>query len=249
MSGEAIATPPAERSLIETHISSLVLAGDTVYKLHKPLKLDFLDFSTPELRRADSLEELRLNRRTAPQIYLDVLPIVGTPQTPSIASAGDAAQAFDWVLRMRRFEQDALLDAMAREGRLTEAHIDALAERIAAFHAALPPAPPQFGRPEEVRHWALVNLDALQRAAASSAQTARIDALRAWTEREGQCSGAVLGIDRARAVEVPVFAVWRGCCFGGRSLCCQPCQQSQPCQQKPVLPAACQQSDQCCCQA
>mgnify|MGYP002400741180 CR=1 FL=1 len=184
MSGEAIATPPAERSLIETHISSLVLAGDTVYKLHKPLKLDFLDFSTPELRRADSLEELRLNRRTAPQIYLDVLPIVGTPQTPSIASAGDAAQAFDWVLRMRRFEQRDLLDAMAREGRLTEAHVDALAERIAAFHAALPPAPPQFGRPEEVRHWALVNLDALQRAAVSSAQTARIDALRAWTERE-----------------------------------------------------------------
>jgi len=80
MRGDAFATPPAERSLIETHISSLVLAGCYVYKLRKPLKLDFLDFSTPALRHFDCLEELRLNRRTAPQLYVDVLPIVGTPE-------------------------------------------------------------------------------------------------------------------------------------------------------------------------
>ena len=95
MKGDAIATPPAERTLIETHISSLVLAGGYVYKLRKPLVLDFLDFSTPALRRADCLEELRLNRRTAPQIYLDVLPIVGTPEAPRIGAACDTAQAFD----------------------------------------------------------------------------------------------------------------------------------------------------------
>ncbi len=184
MSGDAIATPPAERSLIETHISSLVLAGSYVYKLRKPLKLDFLDFSTPALRRTDCLEELRLNRRTAPQIYLDVLPIIGTPETPHIGTACDAAQAFDWVLRMRRFEQSALLDAMAREGRLTEAHIDALAGRVAAFHGALPPAPPEHGRPAAVRNWALANLDDLRVAAASPVQTARIAALRTWTDRE-----------------------------------------------------------------
>ncbi|HRP29087.1 MAG TPA: AAA family ATPase [Burkholderiaceae bacterium] len=184
LAGDAIAAPPSERELIETHISSLILAGDIVYKLHKPLKLDFLDFSTPELRRADCLEELRLNRRTAPQLYLDVLPLVGTADAPRIGAAGDAARAFDWVLRMRRFEQSALLDAMAREGRLTEAHIDALAERIAAFHAALAPAPPQYGAPEAARGWALANLDALDAAATSPAQTARIVALRRWTDRE-----------------------------------------------------------------
>ena len=184
MTGDAIATPPAERSLIETHISNLVLAGGTVYKLRKPLKLDFLDFSTPALRRTDCLEELRLNRRTAPQIYLDVLPIVGEPEAPIIGTACDDAQAFDWLLRMRRFEQSALLDAMAREGRLTEAHIDALAERVAAFHGALPPAPPEHGRPAAVRSWALANLDDLRVAAASPSQMARIAALRAWTDRE-----------------------------------------------------------------
>lgn len=184
MTGDAIAAPPAERLLIETHISSLVLAGERVYKLHKPLKLDFLDFTTPALRRADGAAELRLNRRTAPQIYLDVLPIVGTPQAPRIGSAADAAQAFDWVLLMRRFEQGALLDAMAREGRLTESHIDALAERIAAFHAALPPSPPPYGTPEAARNWAFANLDALRAAAALPQQAATVAALRDWTDRE-----------------------------------------------------------------
>ena len=184
MKGDAIATPPAERTLIETHISSLVLAGGYVYKLRKPLVLDFLDFSTPALRRADCLEELRLNRRTAPQIYLDVLPIVGTPEAPRIGAACDTAQAFDWLLRMRRFEQSALLDAMAREGRLTEVHIDALAERVAAFHGALPPAHAGHDHAASVRNWALANLDALRSAAATPAQSARVDALRRWTDRE-----------------------------------------------------------------
>lgn len=184
MTGDAIATPPAERSLIETHISSLVLAGGHVYKLCKPLKLDFLDFSTPALRRANGLAELRLNQRTAPQIYLDVLPLIDTPEAPRIGSACDTARAFDWLLRMRRFEQGALLDAMAREGRLTEAHIDALAARVAAFHGVLPPAPPEFGRPAAIRNWALANLEDLRVAAASPGQAARIAALRNWTDRE-----------------------------------------------------------------
>ena len=184
MSGDAIAAPPGERTLIETHISSLVLAGGYVYKLRKPLKLDFLDFSTPALRRADCLEELRLNRRTAPQLYVDVLPIVGTPDAPRIGTPSDAARAFDWLLRMRRFEQRDLLDAMAREGRLTEAHIDALARRVAAFHCTLPPAPDAFGQAAAVRNWSMATLDALRIAAASPAQTARIAALRAWTDRE-----------------------------------------------------------------
>lgn len=185
LTGDAIATPPAERTLIETHISSLVLAGSYVYKLRKPLVLDFLDFSTPALRRADCLDELRLNRRTAPQIYLDVLPIVGTPDAPRIGSACDTAQAFDWVLRMRRFEQGALLDAMAREGRLTEAHVDALAERVAAFHGTLPPiVSAEHRHAATVRAWALANLDALRIAAATPAQSARIAALRGWTDRE-----------------------------------------------------------------
>ncbi|MCO5123767.1 MAG: AAA family ATPase [Rhizobacter sp.] len=188
MRGDAFATPPAERSLIETHISSLVLAGCYVYKLRKPLKLDFLDFSTPALRHFDCLEELRLNRRTAPQLYVDVLPIVGTPEAPRIGTHADAPRAIDWALRMRRFDQDLLLDAMARAGTLAATHIDALAERVATFHASLPPAPPMHdharGQAATVRAWALANLDALRAAATSAAQAERVAALRRWTDRE-----------------------------------------------------------------
>ncbi len=186
--GDALAAPPAERELIETHISSVVLAGAYVYKLRKPLKLDFLDFSTPALRRADCLEELRLNSRTAPQLYVDVLPVVGTPDAPRIGAHAEAPRAIDWVLRMRRFDQTHLLDAMARAGTLVAAHIDALAERVAAFHATLPPAPPlpghDRGHAAAVRAWALANLDALRAGAASPAQAERIAALRRWTDRE-----------------------------------------------------------------
>ncbi len=190
--GDAFATPPAERSLIETHISSLVLAGGYVYKLRKPLKFDFLDFSTPALRHFDCLEELRLNNRTAPQLYVDVLPIVGTPDAPRIGTHADAPRAIDWALRMRRFDQDHLLDAMARAGTLAAAQIDALAERVAAFHASLPPAPPLHDRDHDhsrgqaatVRAWALANLDALRAGATSAAQVERIAALRRWTDRE-----------------------------------------------------------------
>jgi hypothetical protein len=61
-----------------------------------------------------------LNRRTAPQLYLDVLPVIGTPDAPRFGEAGDAAQrAIDWVLRMHRFDDGALLDSMAHAGTLT----------------------------------------------------------------------------------------------------------------------------------
>ncbi|MDP3083618.1 MAG: hypothetical protein Q8N44_08005, partial [Rubrivivax sp.] len=102
LGGPALAGPPDQRKLIQTHISSLVLAGDETWKLRKPLQLDFLDFSTTALRRADCEAELRLNRRTAPALYLDVLPVTGSAQAPHIGGA--AEDAIDWVLRMRRFD-------------------------------------------------------------------------------------------------------------------------------------------------
>lgn len=97
--------PDTER--IETHISWLLLSGEHAYKLKKPLTLDFLDFGTLAQRRTACAEELRINRRTAPDIYLGVLPITGTPAAPRLG--GDAAQAIDWAVHMRRFPAGALL--------------------------------------------------------------------------------------------------------------------------------------------
>ena len=73
-----------DTELIETHISWLLLAGADAYKLKKPVKLDFLDFSRLEQRRAACDEELRINRRTAPDLYRGVLPVTGSPDVTTL---------------------------------------------------------------------------------------------------------------------------------------------------------------------
>jgi aminoglycoside phosphotransferase family enzyme/predicted kinase len=140
---EPLPDPPrVER--IETHISTLLLAGDGALKLKKPLALGFLDFGTLARREHCCREELRINRRTAPALYRDVLPVTGSLQAPRIGGDGPV---LDWALWMRRFDNDRLYDRLARRGELTVEHVDALAEVVAAFHAALPPSPPSFGDP------------------------------------------------------------------------------------------------------
>ena len=111
---------------IETHISTVLLAGDYAYKFKKPVNLGFLDFTTLELRRHYCEEELRLNRRLAPRLYLDIVAIVGTVDRPLVASA-DAPDAIEYAVRMRRFAQAALLDHMLANGELRPHHLDALA--------------------------------------------------------------------------------------------------------------------------
>jgi aminoglycoside phosphotransferase family enzyme/predicted kinase len=172
--------------LVQTHISTLLLAGEFAYKLRKPLTLDFLDFSTPELRRADCEAELRLNRRTAPQLYLDVLPVLGPLAQARFGRAEEVGggEIIDWALRMQRFDNAGLLDRMANAGTLTPQHIDALAQRVAAFHAALPASPAGHGDPQQLLRRALENFDALDAAAAGTPHRARLRHLRAWTNAE-----------------------------------------------------------------
>jgi uncharacterized protein len=199
LAGDALPGHPTGRRLIQTHISSLLLAGGFAYKLRKPLRLPFLDFSTPALRRDDCLQELRLNRRTAPQLYLDVLPVVGTPDVPRFGDAGDAApQAIDWALRMRRFDEGALLDSMAHAGTLDAGLVDALAGQVAAFHAAIEASPSSFGAPEGAQRWLLDALAALAASPAAQGCGPRVAALREWSEREFERLAALLAQRRAQ---------------------------------------------------
>ena len=167
--------------LIETHLSSVLLAGDWALKLKKPLALDFVDFSTRERRHHFCTEELRLNRRTAARWYVDVLPVLGPIEAPRLGradDADDAAAAVDWALRMRRFDRDAAFDRLAAAGRLGEAQVDALARAVATFHAALPPSPAAWGDPHDVRRVALDNLATL---ATLGVEPQALAALRDWS--------------------------------------------------------------------
>jgi uncharacterized protein len=86
--------------VVETHISWVLLAGEHAYKLKKPLRLPFLDYSTPELRRHFCEEEVRLNQRLAPSLYLGVSRITGSASQPQLDGLGTV---LDHAVRMRRF--------------------------------------------------------------------------------------------------------------------------------------------------
>jgi aminoglycoside phosphotransferase family enzyme/predicted kinase len=171
--------------LIETHISWVLLAGEFAYKIKKPVALGFLDFSTLAARRHYCEEELRLNRITAPQIYLDVMPIGGSATAPSL---DDGSRPLEYALRMRRFEQTALLERMARRGDLTPALIDRLAEVLAAFHAgaAVAAADSTHGSAANVCGPAQDNFSQLAQLAVPAADAAALLSLRTWTAGEGR---------------------------------------------------------------
>lgn len=144
-SPEAFGHPTGTVEWIETHISWLLLAGDFVYKFKKPLKLDFLDFSTPALRRAACEEELRINRRTAPALYLGLVALTGTANSLQLQPAEAAPADGEPAVRMSRFAQEALLSHLLEQQRLLPSHIDALAQQVAQFHASAAVATPEQG--------------------------------------------------------------------------------------------------------
>jgi len=176
--------------LLQTHISCILLAGDYAYKIKKPVNLGFLDFSTLEARRHYCEEELRLNRRTAPGLYLEVIPISGSASEPVLGGGGPA---IEYALKMRRFAQDALLDRMARHGALTAQHVDALALGLAWFHVGIARAGPdmEFGSSERILAPALQNFEQMLELASAKADLALLARLRDWSAREHGSLGAV----------------------------------------------------------
>jgi uncharacterized protein len=115
-----------------THVSLLFLSGGLVFKLKRAIVFPYLDFSRPASREKACRAELTLNSRTAPELYLGVRRITREPGGLAFDGPGPLA---DCIVVMRRFEESGLFDVMAREGRLTSVHIDALAIKIADFHA------------------------------------------------------------------------------------------------------------------
>lgn len=121
---------------VETHASIVFLAGGHAYKLKKALRFSYLDYSTPELRRAACEKELELNQRTAPDLYLRVLPVCRSA-SGALTLGGDGT-IVDWLLVMLRFDGSGQFDRLARHGQLTAELMRQLADRIADFHQSLP---------------------------------------------------------------------------------------------------------------
>lgn len=131
---ECYSHPVESVELVETHISWVLLTGQYAYKIKKPVDLGFLDFSTLDKRQHFCEEELRLNRRLAPQIYLGVVPVAGTAYQPRLGGAGET---IEYAVKMRQFAQEMQLDRVLVRGDLRPAHIDSLAEALARFHGSI----------------------------------------------------------------------------------------------------------------
>jgi aminoglycoside phosphotransferase family enzyme/predicted kinase len=119
---------------IDTHISVIFLIGDRAFKMKRALRFAYLDYATLARRRQFCEAEFSLNRRTAPNLYLHVIPV--TREDDGSLRLNGAGVPVEWLLEMTRFEQDALFDKMAMGDRLTPALMTALADSIAGFHAA-----------------------------------------------------------------------------------------------------------------
>ena len=124
---------PADLEVRETHISWVFLAGERAYKLKKPLVLDFLDYGTPERRREMCEEEVRLNRRLAPDIYLEVRGVAIRDECGELIAADDP-RAIDFVVEMRRYDENRTLAARLDRGELDKDEVRAVGDALAGFH-------------------------------------------------------------------------------------------------------------------
>jgi aminoglycoside phosphotransferase family enzyme/predicted kinase len=144
--------------VFETHISYVILTGDYVYKFKKPVDLGFLDFSTLEKRKFYCGEELRLNRRLAPAMYLDVVSVHGTPEHPVVGGEGPL---LEYAVKMRQFATADRMDNVTARGELTAEQIDQLAYIVAAFHEVIPIAASDspFGTLETIQQRIMQNFE------------------------------------------------------------------------------------------
>ena len=125
----------------ETHMSWVFVLDTHVYKLKKPVRYDCLDFRTLASRRFFCGEELRLNRRLAPDVYLGVVAL--NRDGEGRLNLGGRGRTVDWLVRMRRLPGERMLDALIRDGGLREGDMDRIAATLAGYYRQLPPESPE----------------------------------------------------------------------------------------------------------
>lgn len=171
--------PVEQFSIIETHISWVILTGHFAYKIKKPVNLGFVDFSTLEKRHFYCKEELRLNRRFAEEIYLEVIAISGSHKQPSLDKNSDI---IEYAVKMHEFPQQNLLDTYASEHKLLPAHIDSLAEIVADFHRIARPAKSGslYGSSGNISLWTQENFEKIEKNLPENSLPENFENLKKW---------------------------------------------------------------------
>jgi len=195
---QAYAHPVDRVELVQTHISWILLAGAFAYKILRPVAYAFLDMRSFERRRFLCEEELRLNRRFAAELYLEVCEI---RLDAGVARIGGAGQVIETAVRMQRFDRSQELDRLLAAGQVGVCELEDFGIRIAAIHAQLPSAPADssFGTPAQVRALVLENFAQATQACAQRPLEhealerlreplgAMLEALQPWLQRRRAC--------------------------------------------------------------
>lgn len=174
--------PVTAVEVFETHISWIVLTGDFAYKLKKPLDFgSFLDFSSLEKRHRLCEQEVRLNRRLAPSLYLEAVPISGTPEAPRV---NDASAPFEYAVKMRQFSNRLLFSNLQASGELSLELLDDLIDQLVAFHEQAERAPEEsdFGTCESMQRIVAREFALIAPRLESAADRQRLAHLQTWTE-------------------------------------------------------------------
>ena len=167
--------------LRETHISWVLLTGQFAYKIKKPVDLGFVDFTTLDRRQHFCEQEVHLNRRLAPEIYLDVVPIVATPGGVAVSPGGEPVE---FAVRMRQFDERDLASRRLADQRLLPADIDGLAAVLADFHEAVArPTPQRWGTAAQVSQPVLDNFADLRPLIDDASRLCQLDRLEDWSRK------------------------------------------------------------------
>jgi aminoglycoside phosphotransferase family enzyme/predicted kinase len=184
--------PVSGFEVIETHISWVLLTGTCAYKIRKPVDLGFLDFTSLERRRHFCEEELRLNRRLAPDLYLELVRITGSAQSPNLDGPGPV---IEYAVKMRQFDPSLRFDRLLATGRLDARLISELAATLARFHERAQPARPDdpWGDAESIMEPARDNFIALTLPDTLAAERLRLERLAMrleedWERLEAVCA-------------------------------------------------------------
>jgi len=128
---EAYPHNPQKIELVQTQMSFLFLTGDYVYKIKKPVDLGYLDYTTLEKRHFFCHQELELNRRLCPDVYLEVAPVVRSEGQICIGGKGET---IEYTVKMRQLPRERMMDSLLPLGQVTEEMVENVAEKLAAFH-------------------------------------------------------------------------------------------------------------------
>jgi uncharacterized protein len=184
--------PAASVEHIDTHISTVLLAGEHAYKFKKPLDLGFLDFSSLDSRKRFCAAELEINRALAPGIYLNLATVRGSVEDPRIDADGandDDGSVLEYAVHMRRFDRNRQLDRLLEAGQLPVTAMDELGRTVARFHEGTERAgeDSEHGTPQQVLAPMLANFEALAPSAETLAdRRERLQELESWTRKTAQ---------------------------------------------------------------